>query len=79
MKEIERIIGDQAYSQKKVNQWTATIVWLALESLVKINRKLKYVMTCTIMEKNPEGLHTACCCSKDSENDSIISLNYLFK
>ena len=69
LKEIENIIGDQNYTQKKVNQWTANVVWKSVENMIKMSRRYKYVINCTIMERTPNGFYTACCCSKDNEKD----------
>ncbi|CAD6227719.1 GSCOCG00006173001-RA-CDS [Cotesia congregata] len=73
---IEVAIGGDAYHQNKVAQWTSHVVESCLGSLTKLQKPYKYIVTCTIMQKNGAGLHTASSCFWDNTSDGSCTVRW---
>lgn len=73
---IEGTIGGSAYSQEKVNQWSANVSEQCLNALSKLKKPFKYVVTCSIMQKTGAGLHTASSCFWDSATDGTCTVRW---
>ena len=71
---IEATIGSQSYQQAKINTWTSNIVEAILNSLTKLNKPFKYIVSCVIMQKNGAGLHTASSCFWDNTTDGSCTV-----
>lgn len=76
---IEDIIGRESYQQTEANKWTSYIVELIMESIQKLKKPFKYVVTCVIMEKNGAGLHISSACFWDSQQDDSSTVQYELK
>ena len=72
---IESTIQNAPYHQNKVGQWNSNIIEQALKKLTGLNKPFKYIVTCTIMQKNGAGLHSASSCYWDNSTDGIF---YMF-
>jgi len=73
---IESTIGSQSYQQAKINTWTSNIVEAILNSLTKLNKPFKYIVSCVIMQKNGAGLHTASSCFWDNTTDGSCTVRW---
>ncbi|XP_046668962.1 dynein light chain Tctex-type 1 [Homalodisca vitripennis] len=73
---IEETIGGNTYQQSKVNQWTSSVVDACLAALTKLQKPFKYIVTCTIMQKNGAGLHTASSCYWDNTTDGSCTVRW---
>ena len=73
---VESTIGGNAYQHAKVNQWTSSIVETLLGTLTKQQKPFKYIVTCTIMQKNGAGLHTASSCFWDNTTDGSCTVRW---
>ncbi|CAF0795390.1 unnamed protein product [Adineta ricciae] len=73
---IEATIGSQSYQQAKINTWTSNIVEAILNSLTKLNKPFKYIVSCVIMQKNGAGLHTASSCFWDNTTDGSCTVRW---
>lgn len=73
---IEVSIGGNTYSHQKVNNWTSSVVENVLGALCKLNKPYKYIVTCTIMQKNGAGLHTASSCYWDNATDGSCTVRW---
>ncbi|XP_069696313.1 dynein light chain Tctex-type 1 [Periplaneta americana] len=73
---IENSIGGNAYQHNKVNQWTSSVVEACLGALTKLQKPFKYIVTCTIMQKNGAGLHTASSCFWDNSTDGSCTVRW---
>uniref|UniRef100_A0A1B6CW43 Dynein light chain Tctex-type 1 n=1 Tax=Clastoptera arizonana TaxID=38151 RepID=A0A1B6CW43_9HEMI len=73
---IEDCIGGNAYQQSKVNQWTSAVVEGCITNLTKLEKPFKYIVTCTIMQKNGAGLHTASSCYWDNSTDGSCTVRW---
>ncbi|KAJ1532217.1 hypothetical protein ONE63_000837 [Megalurothrips usitatus] len=73
---VESTIGGNAYAHTKVNQWTSSIVETILGTLTKQQKPFKYIVTCTIMQKNGAGLHTASSCFWDNTTDGSCTVRW---
>lgn len=73
---IEATIGGAAYQQDRVNQWSAAVSEQCLNSLSKMKKPFKYVVTCSIMQKTGAGLHTASSCFWDSATDGTCTVRW---
>ena len=71
---VEGTIGSQSYQQTKINTWTSNIVETILNSLTKLNKPFKYIVSCVIMQKNGAGLHTASSCFWDNTTDGSCTV-----
>ncbi|CAH1769121.1 7084_t:CDS:2, partial [Entrophospora sp. SA101] len=76
--EIKNIIGevvektilqDSAYLHSRISHWNSTIVEQTLKKLSSLNKSFKYIVTCTIFEKNGAGIHATTTCYWDSRYD----------
>lgn len=73
---IETVIGGNAYTSAKVNNWTSQVVENVLGNLSKLNKAFKYIVTCVIMQKNGAGLHTASSCYWDNTTDGSCTVRW---
>ncbi|KAJ8923983.1 hypothetical protein NQ315_006759 [Exocentrus adspersus] len=71
---IETVIGGNGYQQNKVNNWTTAVVEACTAELTKLMKPYKYIVTCTIMQKNGAGLHTASSCYWDNNTDGSCTI-----
>jgi len=71
---IEINLGSQSYQLAKINTWTSSIVETILNSLIKLNKPFKYIVSCVIIQKNGAGLHTASSCFWDSTTDGSCTV-----
>ncbi|GLV40533.1 RIC3 acetylcholine receptor chaperone [Carabus blaptoides fortunei] len=71
---IEIVIGSNSYQQNKVNNWTTAVVEACTAELTKLQKPYKYIVTCTIMQKNGAGLHTASSCYWDNNTDGSCTI-----
>ena len=46
---LETVIGGNAYSGSKVNEWTAQVVETVLSSLSKLDKAFKYIGECSLL------------------------------
>ena len=68
-KSIESTVQNAVYHHNKVGQWNSNIVETALKKLSGLNKPFKYVITCTIMQRNGAGLHASSSCYWDNATD----------
>ncbi|KAI8803438.1 Tctex-1 [Cladochytrium replicatum] len=73
---IENTIQNAAYHHNKVAQWNSNIVELCLKKLTQLNKPFKYIVTCTVMQKNGAGLHAASSAFWDSTTDGSTTYKY---
>lgn len=73
---IETVIGGNGYQQNKVNNWTTAVVEACTTELTKLLKPYKYIVTCTIMQKNGAGLHTASSCYWDNNKDGSCTVRW---
>uniref|UniRef100_A0A8C4RDT5 Dynein light chain Tctex-type 1 n=1 Tax=Eptatretus burgeri TaxID=7764 RepID=A0A8C4RDT5_EPTBU len=73
---VEAAIGGMSYQHSKVNQWSSNIVDQCLNHLAKLNKPFKYIVTCTIVQKNGAGLHLASSCFWDNTTDGSCTVRW---
>ena len=73
---IESTVQNAAYHHNKVAQWNSNIVELCLKRLTALNKPFKYIVTCTIMQRNGAGIHQASSCWWDNSCDGNTSFKY---
>ncbi|KAL3899245.1 MAG: hypothetical protein SGCHY_002185 [Lobulomycetales sp.] len=73
---IEGTIQNAAYHHNKVAQWNSNIVEQSLKKLTGLNKPFKYIVTCTVMQKNGAGLHAATSCYWDNSSDGNTTYKY---
>ena len=66
--------GDTVYDRTKISQWTTQIIETCIKELAKLNKPMKYVVTCVIQQNNGAGLQSAATCTWDLKNDGLISV-----
>lgn len=75
---LDATLGNQTYHQSKINTWTTNVVEAVLNSLAKLNKPFKYIVSCVIMQNNGAGLHTASSCFWDGAADGTTSFTFVF-
>ncbi|XP_026682446.1 dynein light chain Tctex-type 1 [Diaphorina citri] len=73
---IEDCIGNNIYNHSKVNTWLSNVIDSIIESLVKLQKPYKYIVTGTIVQKNGAGLHTASSCLWDNNTDGSCTVRW---
>ncbi|CAB3363793.1 Hypothetical predicted protein [Cloeon dipterum] len=73
---VEKVIGGNNYDQTKVNAWSNSVVETCLGALCKSQKPFKYIVTCTVMQKNGAGLHTASSCFWDNSTDGSCTVRW---
>ncbi|CAG8568956.1 2509_t:CDS:2 [Cetraspora pellucida] len=63
------ILQDSAYLHSRISNWNAVIVENTVKRLAALNKSIKYIVTCTIFEKNGAGIHATTTCHWDSKHD----------
>eukprot|EP01001_Neometanema_parovale_P000788 NODE_10891_length_572_cov_145.169265_g10614_i0.p1 GENE.NODE_10891_length_572_cov_145.169265_g10614_i0~~NODE_10891_length_572_cov_145.169265_g10614_i0.p1 ORF type:complete len:119 (-),score=17.70 NODE_10891_length_572_cov_145.169265_g10614_i0:151-507(-) len=71
---MENVISaSMTYNHSKVGLWVNQIVEGCMKELLKFQMPRKYIVNCTIMQRNGAGLHTATACFWDSDNDNSFT------
>lgn len=65
---------DTVYDRTKIGQWTQQIIENTLKELVKLNKPMKYVVTCVIQQNNGAGFQSVASAFWDIKNDGLISI-----
>ncbi|KAI8913472.1 Tctex-1 [Gorgonomyces haynaldii] len=73
---IDATIQNAPYHHNKVGQWNSNIIEQTLKKLTSLGKPFKYVVTCTIMQKNGAGLHCASSCYWDNASDGSTTFKY---
>jgi len=73
---IESVIGGNTYQHGKVNLWSSAIMDTCLQSLVKLQKPFKYIVTCVVVQKNGAGFHTASSCFWDNTTDGSCTVRW---
>lgn len=73
---LDECIGNSIYNHSKVNTWLSNVIDSIIESLIKLQKAYKYIVTGTIVQKNGAGLHTASSCLWDSNTDGSCTLRW---
>ena len=73
---LANVLASEAYDEEKVSYWIDKVCEKSMESLSKLNKPFKYVVTCVIMQKNGAGIHTAHSCFWDVSNDNCARVAY---
>ncbi|EFX80005.1 dynein light chain Tctex-type 1-like [Daphnia pulex] len=73
---IESVIGGNTYLHNKVNQWSSSIMDCCLQSLVKLQKPFKYIVTCVVVQKNGAGVHTSSSCFWDNSTDGSCTVRW---
>jgi len=66
--------ADTVYDRLKVNQWTQQIIESVIKELAKLDKPMKYIVTCVIQQNNGAGMQSAATCTWDVRNDGLISI-----
>lgn len=66
--------ADTVYDRTKISQWTQQVIENCIKELVKMDKPMKYVVTCVIQQNNGAGMQSAAICTWDSKCDGLISL-----
>lgn len=73
---IEKIIGENPYSEIKVPIWTTTIMERLLSELTKLKRPYKYVINCSLQQRTGAGLHLASASYWDPITDGACTIKW---
>ncbi|KAA3677429.1 dynein light chain Tctex-type 1 [Paragonimus westermani] len=75
-KNLQNVIGQSAYAHEKTPQWARGIIEGCLDRLVKLSKPFKYIVNCTIAQKNGGGLYNASSCYWDNTKDDTCTVNW---
>ena len=70
------VLANEVYDESKVPMWIDSICEKSMETLTKLNKPFKYVVTCVVQQKNGAGIHTAQACYWDIANDNCARVAY---
>ncbi|CAG9461412.1 unnamed protein product [Pedinophyceae sp. YPF-701] len=66
---IDEVLQNQQYEPRQVPQWTSSCLETCVRKLTNLQKPMKYIVTCVIMQKTGAGLCTACSCWWDNAMD----------
>eukprot|EP01035_Chromulina_nebulosa_P019143 gene19143-24982_t len=69
---IESVIKDKLYNESLIQIWVDEICSAISKELIETNKPFKYLISCTIMQKNGAGLHLGHSCFWDTANDNVV-------
>ncbi len=69
---IEAVLKEKVWNDTAVQGWIDEICARITGELIDMKKPFKYVVTCTVMQKNGAGLHAAHACYWDSANDNTV-------
>ena len=73
----EKILGaEKIMKTEKLQKWTELIVRETLEGLSKMKKPFKYIVTCTVNQRDGAGLHTHSSCYFNNDTDTIKSFQW---
>lgn len=73
---IEEILDECDYDESKIDIWINLIVDTILAGLAKLDKKFKYIVKCSITQKNGYGLHTASSCYVNTVTDGSATIQF---
>ena len=73
---IDKIIGENHYSELKVQMWTTAIMERLLTELAKLKRPFKYIINCSLQQKTGAGLHLASASYWDPITDNSCTVKW---
>mmetsp|Transcript_37361 Transcript_37361/g.73484 ORF Transcript_37361/g.73484 Transcript_37361/m.73484 type:complete len:123 (+) Transcript_37361:57-425(+) len=71
---IETHLKNADYQEEKINQWVSNICEACMEELHAPKKPFKYVVTCMIMQRTGDAVHTATAAYWDTVADASISV-----
>ncbi|KAG5453404.1 Dynein light chain Tctex-type [Clonorchis sinensis] len=75
-KSIETVLSQQSYVHDQTQQWARTIIEGCLDKLVKLSKPYKYIVNCTLAQKNGGGLYNASSCYWDNTKDDTCTVKW---
>ncbi|CAB4409108.1 unnamed protein product [Rhizophagus irregularis] len=72
----QNILQGSAYLHSRISNWNNSIVHSVVEKLSALNKAFKYIVTCTIFEKNGAGIHATTTCYWDSNHDGSTTYRH---
>ncbi|ORX93299.1 Tctex-1-domain-containing protein [Basidiobolus meristosporus CBS 931.73] len=73
---VENTIVEHTYVHSRAKEWNNTITENCLKRLALLNKSIKYIVNCTILENNGSGIHTANSCYWDEAHDAMASYHF---
>ncbi|XP_025413240.1 dynein light chain Tctex-type 1-like [Sipha flava] len=73
---IEHTIGNQLYQRNMVNKWVNNVIDKSLMRLCQLAKPFKYMMICTILQKNGAGFYVASSCYWDNSTDRKCNVKW---
>jgi len=73
---IESTLKDNFYHESLVQGWVNDICQKITTELVLTNKPFKYIVTCTVMQKNGAGALIAHSCFWDAVNDNVVVVKW---
>ncbi|XP_075871385.1 peroxisomal biogenesis factor 7 isoform X3 [Nelusetta ayraudi] len=68
---VEGTIGGTEYQHSRVNQWSNKVIEQVLNQLARLGKPFKYIVSCTITQKNGAGVQVGSACFWDSTGDGM--------
>ncbi|KPM08644.1 dynein light chain Tctex-type 1-like protein [Sarcoptes scabiei] len=73
---VESVIENQPYKHSDVGQWNDTIVEQLVSKLVQMDANNKYIVSCTIIQKNGAGVSTKSTCYWNNNEDRSFVIRW---
>jgi len=69
---VEAVLKDKFYNDQQVQGWIDEICSAVTLELINTKKPFKYLVSCTIMQKNGAGLHSSHSCYWDAAMDNTV-------
>ena len=66
---LEKVIGNEPYKHSDVGAWNNEIVNGVINQLANNDPDVKYIVTCTVVQKNGAGLNSSTTCYWNNARD----------
>ena len=73
---IEKVLGENPYSENRVTAWTTSIIEKVLSGLVRLKRPFKYIVNCSLQQKTGAGLHITTASHWDINTDGACTVKW---
>eukprot|EP01029_Cantina_marsupialis_P027509 TRINITY_DN770_c0_g1_i2.p1 TRINITY_DN770_c0_g1~~TRINITY_DN770_c0_g1_i2.p1 ORF type:complete len:130 (-),score=11.29 TRINITY_DN770_c0_g1_i2:83-436(-) len=73
---IDLYLKDKMFDEKQLPHWINSICEDVVKQLSDLKKPFKYVVSCSIMQKNGAGVHVTNSCHWDAVNDGMCTIKW---
>lgn len=72
----EILLKENKFDREKLPLWSDSIVQLCLDELSKLNKPYKFIVTCSINQRDGAGMSSHSSCFLNTDNDNIATVRW---